>query len=155
MFVQTVEWYPDNANRFVDKESQKFIEGVADAVLLEARAILTDEDHMDTHFLWSSGYTSKPSGTSPAPIEGVYQHTKSYNRRFGFDKGDGTNRYAAPQVQVRAGAGVGFSASYAAIVEEKFDFLYRAIEEVEGAAGKIQSVISWREGHDDSLDYKR
>lgn len=129
----SIRWYPAEANRTIKATAQKGIEAIADNLLAEARGQLEDGNHLDTHFLWQSGYTSKPSGSSSIAPAGVYNSTK----------GNGAvERVAAHPVQVSQGAGVGFAASYALEVENRYSFLYRAIAKTKGAAGRIISGLT-------------
>jgi hypothetical protein len=129
----TVRWYPQEANRTVRAQAQKAVEQLADNVLKEARGQLEDTGRVDTHFLWQSGYTSKPSGTSPIAPSGVYSSTKGRGA---------SERVAATPVSVHQGAGVGFAASYALEVELRYSFLFRAIELTKGAVGRVLSGLS-------------
>lgn len=133
MAKTTVRWYPQDADRVVKPKAQKAIELIADNVLKEARGQLEDGGHLDTHFLWQSGYTSKPSGTSSVAPAGVYASTK----------GNGAQeRIAAQPIRVRQGAGVGFAASYALEVELRYTFLFKAIELTKGAVAKVLSGLA-------------
>lgn len=128
----TVRWYPQ-VSKQISNQAQKAVEAIADEVLVNARHNLEAGDHLDTHFLWQSGYTSKPSGTSSIAPDGVYNSTK----------GNGAQeRVAAQPIRVGQGAGVGFAASYALSVELAYSFLFQAIEQTKGAVGKIVSGLA-------------
>lgn len=131
MSKPTVRWYPAAAKQIISRVGQTAIESCADGILNEARGQLEDGNHLDTHFLWQSGYTSKPGGSSSIAPDGVYASTKT---------GDAVQRVAAQPVRSGSqGAVVGFAASYALEVEERYAFLYQAIEKAKGTT--IQAFI--------------
>lgn len=133
--MTNVRWYPE-VDRAIKQGVQQAVDAIADEILKEARGQLEDGNHLDTHFLWQSGYTSKPSGISSIAPDGVYNSTK----------GNGAQERiaATPQLAPSKGAIIGFAASYALEVENKYNFFYGALERAKGTIASVWVRVGFK-----------
>lgn len=119
----SLKWFASNVKATFKRPIQDGLTNVAMLARRQARRNLTENNQVDTRFLWNSIYVATPERMTPIPPDGKYLAKKS---------GRMEERHSGPVVQPREGAHVGVAADYGVYVELDNSFLYRAIEQVAG-----------------------
>lgn len=119
----SLKWYASNVKATFKRPIADGLTNVAMLTRRQARRNLTENDQVDTKFLWNSIYVATPEKMTPIPPDGEYLAKKS---------GRMEKRHSGPIVQPKEGAHVGVAADYGVYVELDNSFLFRAIEQVAG-----------------------
>lgn len=119
----SLKWFASNVKATFKRPILDGLTNVAMLTRRQARHNLTENDQVDTKFLWNSIYVATPEKMTTIAPDGEYLAKKS---------GRMEKRQSGPIVQPADGAHVGVAADYGVYVELDNSFLYRAIEQVAG-----------------------
>jgi hypothetical protein len=119
----SLKWYASNVKATFKRPIQDGLTNVAMLTRRQARRNITENQQVDTKFLWNTVYVATPEKVTPLPPDGEYKSLKT---------GKIEKRQAGEVVQPQDGAYVGVAADYAIYVETENSFLYRAIDQVAG-----------------------
>lgn len=119
----SLKWFASNVKATFKRPIQDGLTNIGMLVRRQARRNLTENNQVDTKFLWNSIYVATPEKVTQIAADGEYLARKS---------GKIEPRQSGPIVQPSIGVHVGVAAEYGIYPELENSYLYRAIEQVAG-----------------------
>lgn len=119
----SLKWYASNVKATFKPKEKEGITRVALRGRRQARRNLTENNQVDTKFLWNSIGVSTPEKTTPVPPDGEYLSAKT---------GRMVKRSSGPIPTPADGAVLFVAADYGVYVELDNSYLWRAIEQIAG-----------------------